>query len=258
MPYSASSPFIVPATCTLAQVTAPGIRYAETPDGFPSGNVDKARAQVTSAAIFMTLVDIHETPYRSGLRQLSVDTLCTNRDLVLSMPVGVGKTDFTVESGAPVPSVRCTTRPTAPLASFAEGETAWRLVSHLSLNYLSLLDQDAEQGAMALRDLLGLYCGATDTPAHKQIQGLRSITAQTIVRRLPLPGPISHGRGLQISLMLDESHFEGGSAFVLGAVLERFFAKYVALNSFTETHISSLTRGLVMRWPTRVGTCEIL
>ncbi|MGE7990124.1 type VI secretion system baseplate subunit TssF [Pseudomonas sp. NPDC089554] len=216
------------------------------------------RSSYVGSELFLTLVDIHETPYRSDLRQLGIDTLCTNRDLVLSMPVGLGKSDFTVESGAPVQAVRCVAGPTAPRASFAEGETAWRLVSHLSLNYLSLLDQGQEQGATALRELLRLYCGIHDGPAHKQVEGLCSVSARSIVRRLPIPGPITHGRGLQVCVTVDESAFEGASLFVFGAVLEQFFAKYVALNSFTETQLHSTTRGLIMQWPTRVGRCEIL
>jgi len=216
------------------------------------------RSSYIGSELFLSLVDAQEAPHRSDLRQLGIDTLCSNRDLVLSMPVGSGRTDFTVESGAPVQSVRCVAGPTVPAPSFAEGETAWRLVSHLSLNYLSLLDQDKEQGATALRDLLRLYCRVDDEAAHKQIEGLRSVTADSIVRRLPLPGPITYGRGLQVCVTLDESAFEGAGVFVLGSVLEQFFAKYVSLNSFTETVIKSAARGVIMQWPARVGRCEIL
>jgi type VI secretion system protein ImpG len=216
------------------------------------------RSSYIGSELFLSLVDAQEAPHRSDLRQLGIDTLCSNRDLVLSMPVGSGRTDFTVESGAPVQSVRCVAGPTIPAPSFAEGETAWRLVSHLSLNYLSLLDQDKEQGATALRDLLRLYCRVDDEAAHKQIEGLRSVTAESIVRRLPLPGPITYGRGLQVCVSLDESAFEGAGVFVLGSVLEQFFAKYVSLNSFTETVIKSTARGVIMQWPARVGRCEIL
>lgn len=216
------------------------------------------RSSYIGSELFLSLVDAQEAPHRSDLRQLGIDTLCSNRDLVLSMPVGSGRTDFTVESGAPVQSVRCVAGPTVPAPSFAEGETAWRLVSHLSLNYLSLLDQDKEQGAIALRDLLRLYCRVDDEAAHKQIEGLRSVTADSIVRRLPLPGPITYGRGLQVCVTLDESAFEGAGVFVLGSVLEQFFAKYVSLNSFTETVIKSTARGVIMQWPARVGRCEIL
>lgn len=216
------------------------------------------RSSYIGSELFLSLVDAEEAPHRSDLRQLGIDTLCSNRDLVLSMPVGSGRTDFMVESGAPVQAVRCVAGPTVPAASFAEGETAWRLVSHLSLNYLSLLDQNKEQGATALRDLLRLYCRVDDEAAHKQIEGLRAVTADSIVRRLPLPGPITYGRGLQVSVTLDESAFEGAGVFVLGSVLEQFFAKYVSLNSFTETVIKSTTRGVIMQWPARVGRCEIL
>ena len=216
------------------------------------------RSSYIGSELFLALVDSHQAPYSSALRQLGIDTLCSNRDLVLSMPVGTGKTDFTLESGAPVAAVRCVAGPTAPVPSSAEGETAWRLVSHLSLNYLSLLDQDAQAGAAALRDLLRLYCGSGDAAALRQIDGVRSVTAESIVRRLPVPGPISYGRGLRVCVTLDESAFAGSGVFVLGTVLEQFFAKYVSLNAFTETVIRSVARGDIMTWPARVGRCEIL
>ncbi|CDG85978.1 type VI secretion system baseplate subunit TssF [Janthinobacterium agaricidamnosum] len=216
------------------------------------------RSSYIGSEVFLSLVDPREAPYRGDLRQLGVDTLCSNRDLVLSMPLGSGKTDFILESGAPLRAVRCVAGPTVPAASHAEGETAWRLVSHLSLNYLSLTDQDSAQGAAALRDLLRLYCPAHDSGALRQVDGVRSVTAGAVTRRLPLPGPVCYGRGLQVALTLDDAAFEGSGAFLLGAVLESFFAKYVSLNSFTETTLHTTARGAVMRWPARVGRCEIL
>jgi type VI secretion system protein ImpG len=40
---------------------------------------------------------------------------------------------------------------------------------------------------------------------------------------------------------------------LLGAVIERFFAKYVSINSFTETAVGTIDRGEVIRWPLRAG-----
>jgi type VI secretion system protein ImpG len=178
--------------------------------------------------------------------------MCTNRDLPLHAVMGQGRTDFTLQASAPVSSVRCMAGPTKPRPSHAEGETAWRLISHLSLNYLSLADTDEKEGAASLRELLGLYATG-DASARKQIEGVRSVACVPIHRRIPLPGPVSFGRGLEVSVTFDEGAFGGSGAFVLGAVLEQFFSRYVSINSFTETVLRSLERGEVFRWPVRLG-----
>ena len=49
------------------------------------------------------------------------------------------------------------------------------------------------------------------------------------------------------------SAFEGTGVFLLGTVLEQFFARYVSLNSFTETVLRTVDRGEVKRWPIRIG-----
>jgi len=79
-----------------------------------------------------------------------------------------------------------------------------------------------------------------------------------VVRRLPLPGPISHGRGLRISLTVEEAAFEGTGALLLASVLERFFAAYVSINSFTQTRVVSSTRGEIKEWPARLGTRPLM
>lgn len=211
------------------------------------------RSTYAGSEVFLSLVDGQEGPYRSDLRQLAVNTLCTNRDLPLHMSVGEGRTDFHLESGAPVESVRCVAGPSPPRTSHAWGPTAWRLISHLSLNHQSLTNSSDGQGASALREVLRLYGEWSEPALRREIEGLRTITSVPIVRRLPVDGPASFGRGLSISLDCDETAFEGGSVFLLGSVLERFFAKYVSINSFTETVLRSAQRGEIMRWPPRLG-----
>jgi len=211
------------------------------------------RSSYIGSETYLALVDADETPYRGNLRQLAVAALCTNRDLPLHMPVGRGDTDFTLASGAPVSTVRCLAGPTPPRSSHAHGDTAWRLISHLSLNYLSLADSDPRQGAVALRELLALYGDLADSAIHRQVEGVGSIQATPVTRRAPVPGPIAFARGLEVAITLDEAAFEGVGIFTLGAVLEQFFAKYVSINAFTETVVKSTERGEIMRWPARIG-----
>ncbi len=219
---------------------------------------DGPRSSYIGSEVFLSLVDAKEAPYHPDLRQLGIAILCTNRDLPLQMPVGKGTTDFTLESGGPFDSVRVVAGPTRPRPSWAEGDTTWRLVSHLSLNYLSLIDNDESQGAVALRELMSLYSNVAEAPVRKQIGGVKSITSKPIIRRVPIPGPIAFGRGLEITLTLNEDEFEGTGVFLLGAIMERFFDRYVSLNSFTQTVIRTTDRGEIMRWPLRTGQQHLL
>jgi type VI secretion system protein ImpG len=211
------------------------------------------RSTYTGSEAFITLVDGNNGPFISDLRQLGLQGLCTNRDLPLRMSLGQGSTDFTLEAGAPIESVRVLAGPSEPREAAAWGATSWRLISHLSLNYLSLLDDDHGQGASSLRELLRLYGDNAPTALKRQIDGVESTASTGIVRRIPGSGPASFARGLEITLRCDEIAFEGAGPFLFGAVLERFFAKYVAINSFTETVLRTSQRGEVMRWPARAG-----
>ncbi len=87
----------------------------------------------------------------------------------------------------------------------------------------------------------------------KQIEGLRNVATRPIVRRMADGVMSTAVRGLEISLEFDESQFEGAGVFVLGSVLERFFRKYVTINSFTETVIHSHQRGEIARWKPESG-----
>jgi type VI secretion system protein ImpG len=216
------------------------------------------RSSYIGSELFVSLVDANEAPYSSNLRQLGVELLCTNRDLPLQMPVGKKETDFTMELSAPVTSVRCVAGPTKPRPAHSPSSISWDLISHLSLNYLSLIDNDNEKGAEALRDLLRLYCDEHDITTHKQIDGLLSVSSKPVIRRTPIAGPMAMARGIEISLEFEEGAYEGVGIFLLGAVLEQFFARYVSINSFTQTIVNSSSRGEVMRWPVRMGRCPTI
>jgi type VI secretion system protein ImpG len=202
---------------------------------------------------FISLVDADAAPVARGLRQLGLELLCTNRDLAAWMPVNKKHTDFTLDLNAPVASVRCLVGPTSPRPCRGDGDYAWRFISHLGLNYLSLVDSGDGQGAAALRGLLRLYVPDNDQAAARQLEGLLSITSRPVVRRIPGAGPVCAGRGLELSLAIDETAFGGAGGVLLAAVLDRFFAKYVSINSFTETVLRTQDRGEVMRWPMRLG-----
>jgi type VI secretion system protein ImpG len=212
------------------------------------------RTSYLGSECFISVADSAQRFERGEAPQADVDALCTNRDLPIQASFGKGRTDFLLETGAPVASIRCITGPTAPHPAPTWGESSWRLVSHLSLNYLSI----ESQGIELLRDFLALYAHQNDTVAARQIEGLKAVSVDPVIRRMPVPGPISHGRGLGITLTLDDAAFEGTGLLPLSAVLERFFGRYVSLNSFTQLRLFSTTRGEIKQWPVRIGSRHIL
>jgi type VI secretion system protein ImpG len=213
-----------------------------------------SRSSYIGTEVFLALVDSVQAPYSADLRQLSIQAICTNRDLPLQMPIGLGQSDFSLNISAPVTSVRVISGPSRPYGAVADGAIAWKAISHLSLNYLSLVDATGQQGATALRDLLELYATTADVGARRQIEGIRSVRVGRVVRRLPGRGPIAFGRGVEVTVDVDELGFEGGSAFLLGAVLDRYFARYVSINSVSETVLRSQSRGEINRWAPHWGT----
>jgi type VI secretion system protein ImpG len=216
-----------------------------------------ARTSYIGSEVFLSLVDQDEAPYRGDLRQLTVDAWCTNRDLPLLMPLG-GRTDFTLMSSAPVDSVRVVRGPSRPTPALADREITWRLISHLGLNYLTLTDLDKEKGAASLRRLLELYAALADSPTGRQIEGVHGLELRPVTRRVPRPGPLVFGRGIELTLTLDETVFSGSGAFLLGLVLERFFARHVGINTYTETVVVSLQRGEIARWMPRSGDRPVI
>lgn len=228
------------------------------------------RSSYAGTDAFISIVDGDMAPYHADLTQLGIQALCTNRHLPIQMVKGLGTHDFEMDISGPIKGNRLLEGPTDPRPSLvlagqnlenpqtASGRFAWRLISHLSLNYLSLLDRGGEAGAEGLRDILKLYTDPKDRTMLKQIDGVRGVRYRPVVRRVETSGPITFARGLEITLLFDEIAFEGQGVFVLGAVLEHFFARYVSLNSFTETVLTTQQRKEIMRWPARIGKRQML
>ncbi|RQS77025.1 type VI secretion system baseplate subunit TssF [Burkholderia sp. Bp8963] len=210
------------------------------------------RTGYVGSEAYVSLVDSQCAPYDETMRYLSVDTLCTNRDLVLLQPPGDANT-FTLRVSAPVERIVAIRGPSRPRPPIADAQTAWRLIRHLGLARHTLTDLDDDDGAHVLRELLGLHADPADAAMRRQIDGLRRVAFSPVFRRLPALGPLMFGRGVQVDVTVDDHAFSGDSPFLLGAVLEQFFARHVSINAFAECVLTSAQRGTLAHWPARIG-----
>ena len=220
-----------------------------------------ARSSYIGEEVFVSLVDPRHAPYRDDVRQLSVTALTTNRDLPTLLPVTAandGAPSWRLDSPGPVGRVDVLRGPTRPVTRRPVGQLGWSFVNHLTLNHLALVGETAQHAAAALRTMLGLYAPPEDSGWARQVEGVHGLEVRSVVRRLPFKGPLTFGTGVEIVLELDELAFQGTSAFLFAGVLERFFARHAAINSFTQLTLKTPQRGTVMRWPPRVGMRETL
>jgi type VI secretion system protein ImpG len=130
---------------------------------------------------------------------------------------------------------------------------AWRLINMLSLNQLGLVERGAGKDGQSLREMLGMFGDLADSATERKIRGVRSVDSVPAVRRVHRRGGSAIARGVEITVTLDEKAFEGSGAFLVGAILDHFFAEYAAINHFTQTVIRTVERGEIMRWSARIG-----
>ncbi|WP_445491726.1 type VI secretion system baseplate subunit TssF [Rhodopseudomonas sp. RCAM05734] len=218
----------------------------------------------TGTDMFISLSAAGGTDDANAISELSVRALCSNRHLTEHLPVGTGGADFHLIDDFTL-DLTCVAGPTPPREPVvtqlrSRGETAhtgtvtWRLVNMLSTNHLGLVQRAAGNDAQALREILTMFANTNDAVAERRIRGVRSVDSRPIVRRMRQRSGIGAGRGIEITVTIDEKVFEGSGIFLLGAVLERFFSEYAGFNHFTQTVIRSVERGEIMRWPPRIGT----
>jgi type VI secretion system protein ImpG len=211
------------------------------------------RTPYIGTEMFVSLVDQMEAPYSGEIRYLSAEAWVTNRDLPLLVPRnGVDDLDGNDEDS--IQSIGLIRPPSSPRPPYAERELAWRLIRQLNFNYLPFSDMDHREGGQGLRDLLRLFLSSDDTERQRQVEALIGVKTEPVNSMLPGNGPLVFGRGIECVLTVDETGFSGVSPYLLGLILEHYMARHVSINSFTQTELHSMQRGLVARWPVRMGT----
>jgi len=212
------------------------------------------RKDVPGSEMVLALVDLDFQPFLPPTETIYAHTLCTNRTLAEQLMSGaLLQTDV----AAPVSRIVALTKPTPQLSPPGDGSTLWRLISHLSLNYLSF--STGEESLRALREILKLYCPSEHAAAHQQIQGIREISLRRTVQRVGREAWRGFCRGTEVTLTFDENAYVGGGAFLLASVLNRFFALYSNVNSFTQLVARSQQReGDWKRWPPMAGEQAVL
>ncbi len=214
--------------------------------------------------VYLNLVDLRFNPKLPAESTLIVRATCTNRELAGRLARLGDQIALTLETAAPLARIRCLRGPTVPLRPALRRGAHWRLLSHLSLNHLSL--SDPVEGKEALQEILRLY-DFSDPESEEQlaainrqlVEGILSVDSRRVVRQLGGPGAASFCRGIEVALELDEQKYLGTGMFLFASVLERFFGLYTSVNSFSQLVAKGKqSEGYFKRWPPRAGAQSLL
>jgi len=217
------------------------------------------RASEDQSPGFETEIGLVDLEFDPGLPQtdtLSIDVRATNRDLPGQMSIGNPGGDLFAEGGGVWREIRLLRKPTPPYR-FETGSKGllWRLISQLSLNHLSLTGS----GIDALKEMLRLYDLPRSTINQRVLDGMIAVdykAAQAFLDGAPFATLV---RGTEIRLTVDEQSFVGSGLHLFAQVLDRFFALYVHINSFTQLKlISSRSGEVLVTCPRRSGEEPLL
>ncbi len=221
--------------------------------------------------IFLSLVDLDMNPAAPQEWIMDVETTCLNRDL----PGKLHKPRMTLTEGGPISAIACLAGPTPTRRPARQRGAMWRLLSHLSLNHLSITDAVAGPGSVqdsmvaagkkigpaadALREILKLYDFTDSEKAKSEIESVVNVMSRRVVGRTG--GDVSGGfcRGVEVTLTFDEGKFPDHGVYLFASVIERFLALYTSINSFSQFVATTRQReGILKRWVPRAGEKTLL
>ncbi|MBI2278002.1 MAG: type VI secretion system baseplate subunit TssF [Dechloromonas sp.] len=219
------------------------LRHGETPDRngyYWYAQRDEMVAESSPGyETSLTIVDADFDPVQPKTDVLSVQLTCTNRELPTLMSVGLPSGDLFLEGGSSVRAIKLLRKPTSPCRFDHRRDGQWRIISHLSLNQLSLTGN----GLGAFREMLALYDLPQTAASRRQIEGVLGIDQQDKTVWMPGKPFACFMRGQEVSLTIDESSFVGSGLDVFARCIDRFLGLYVSLNSFSQLVVVSKRTG---------------
>ncbi len=216
--------------------------------------------------VYLSFTDLDFDNVSPESEKLLIHTTCTNRDLPARLPFTAEKNGkrresdnedykkrgvFSMEIAAPVEYTKCLMQPTRVRRPALGGKLQWRLISHLSLNYLSIV----QGGEEALKEILSLYDFDNSQSTKRQISGIVSLKSEYVTKRIGQ----SFCRGVRVTLECDENKFGSRGFFLFASILERFLGQYVSVNSFSQLAVKAKNNDEVLKeWSHRSGNRVLL
>lgn len=203
----------------------------------------------------ISIVDDDFDPAKVETQTLSLNLTCSNRDLPSKLSYGLAGGDLFMEGGSVVKTISFLRKPTNA-HRFERGRgIQWRLISHLSMNHLSL----AGGGLEAFQEILSLYDLPRSPISQRQISGITGFEGKPSQAWLSGNPYACMVRGTEITMTIDEESFVGSGIHVFAHITDHFLGLYANANSYTQLVIVSQKTGEeLLRCSPRSGNLNLV
>ena len=186
------------------------------------------------------------------IETISMELTCSNR--LLPMKLGAGDIRLIVDREGKGVDFKNITHVTPPYMPPLEGDSLWKLLSNMSLNYIPLTNIHALRSILMTYDFRALHDSRRAKALEQSLRGMISIEMEEtdrIFRGLPL-------RGARTTLVLNQKNFScEGDMYLFASILNEFLAQYATVNSFHQFTVHEEKSGAVYDWPARLGAGEL-
>ncbi len=194
----------------------------------------------SSSILRVSFPDGYEMP---SMEILTAKLKCTNGRLCNSLKLG------DVNANTPdVPDVVSLTNVSSVssyLPPITDGRVLWKLLAHLTANYLPIVNLDN------LKALLQLYNPVSKNDAKDHAANLKRIDSIKMLKT-SIADRLHRGtliRGKRIMMDIDGSGFSSlGDLYLFGELLNYLFQQFADINSFVELQLNDLSTGEQLLW----------
>ncbi|MGE8537659.1 MAG: type VI secretion system baseplate subunit TssF [Acinetobacter sp.] len=172
-------------------------------------------------------------PHQISSDFVSIQLLCCNRDLPYES-YNKNQNTLSLNDHSLIRKATLLKRPNLPYYFGQKLQEQWRIISHLSLNNLSLMQGDAVSHIKELLELYNLPQSQENRLIINSIQAIQFSLTQKLHQHTPFPLFV---RGVKVDIQIDTEVFRGASLYIFVQILNHIFNLKVQMNSYVDMHV---------------------
>ena len=177
-----------------------------------------------------SIISRHLNPHEIKSDFISTNLLCSNGNLPYES-MSLSQHTLNMNGTGLVRRAQVLKRPTPCYVFNGNKEEQWRLISHLSLNLMTLMQENA---VPHIQELLALYNLSNAKENHLLIDAIQGIEFESTHKMMNIKPFPAFVRGIKVKVSIKAEVFRGHSLYIFSQLLSYVFNLKVQMNSFVD------------------------